>query len=105
MNTKRGNEQAMPGFEYMAGYGCSKRIVHPDGQVDWLHYQTGLTIREHFAAMAMNSILVRTLYDQDVEDDFISKGNKAEDLPKFAAMLAVESADALIAELAKEQKP
>jgi hypothetical protein len=61
--------------------------VHP-GMV-----HTGLTIREHFAAMAMQGLLA---------------GNPittSPDWERAVTMLAITHADALIEQLAKERKP
>lgn len=77
----KGNESAMP-VTYKEETGDGKLIVSTE---------TGLTIRQHFAAVAMQG--------------FMSVENKGtgdwKDLVKTAARISVFVADALIAELNK----
>ena len=74
-----------------------------------LEIESGLTKREHFAAMAMQGMVDRVLFDQRFEDVFCAectnqeeRRKKAARLNEFCAFLAVDMADALIAELNKE---
>lgn len=82
---------------------------HPGGEVEF--GRPGLTIRAHFAAMAMQGMVDRVLFDQRFEDVFCvectnheERRKKAARLNEFCAFLAVDMADALIAELNKEGK-
>lgn len=77
MNTLTGNE---PAFSKAAFY-------HPDGGAD--SPQEGLTIRQHFAAMAMQGLLSSS-------DAWASKS----DMPELAKR-SLYAADALIEELNK----
>lgn len=52
-------------------------------------YKSGMTIREHFAAMAMQGLCANTAYG-DTQAGFLAKWS-------------VEQADALLAELAKTE--
>lgn len=63
-------------------------------------YVGGLTKREYFAAMAMQGILKNSAWAQAVAASFPDPRTGAE----VNAITAVINADALIAELSKEQK-
>ena len=67
-------------------------IWHPSQECFLDNGATGLTKREYFAAMAMSALL--TNYRDHAENGF-----KQADFPHFAVIMA----DALLAELAKEQ--
>jgi hypothetical protein len=79
-------------------------VIDPSG-----HTNYGLTIREYFAAMAMQGLI----YDNDVGVVYIKQQLgilehetyiPARDWPRYVSKCAVAHADALIAELAKEPK-
>lgn len=74
----RANESAMP------AQGC---YLDSDGRFEMTVAHHGLTIREHFAAMAMQGF---------ISGGWDSKGNEGD-----TAEMAVLFADALLAELAK----
>lgn len=59
---------------------------------------TGLTIRQHFAAMVMQGILSNPVYAQ-ITLDKIPEHKQAE----FVSQVAIEQADALISELNKTE--
>lgn len=65
-------------------------IAGPNG--DWIWGAAGLTVREHFAAMAMQGLLANSTYDLN------GKG-----IVSLIANSSVRMADTLIAELAKER--
>lgn len=61
----------------------------PAPETEWNYFASGLTIREHFAALAMQGLL----------------SNPNHSGVAYEAIIAVEAADALIAELNKETQP
>lgn len=81
-----GNEPAMP-FEYERRYGSEDQFSTKD-------IYEGLTIRQHFAAMALQGLCA---VDNKGEFDNIQAS------AEYAAKLSVKYADALIAELNKVQ--
>ncbi len=86
-----GNEPAQPFFEYNEnGYGEAVVFTMADGSKQFLPYKKGLTIRQEFAARAMEGML--------------SSGRlpTLEDHKKIAES-SVKHADYLIAELNKQK--
>lgn len=63
----------------------------------------GMTVREEFAKAAMQGYLANPmLHNRSVLEDIVTAaGRRQMSPPEIVAMLAVEQADALIAELAK----
>ena len=85
-----GNEPAMPmqsvGFDV-----ASKDISFPNGKYDFLVNFKGLTIRQQFAAMAMQAVIS-------------NHGNPVNDAEaEYISAICVQMADALINELNKEK--
>lgn len=78
-----GKQMAYPGIEYTGGYGCARPFPGPDGEVVWSELSTGMTKRERLAADIFAQLIGR---DRD---------------SKAAAVIAVEAADTLLAELCK----
>lgn len=55
--SKRGNDPAGPCFEPNEnGYGNAIVFEHPNGNKSFVHFNQGMTIREQFAAMAMQGL-------------------------------------------------
>ena len=65
--------------------------AHPTSEANRYEYETGLSKREHFAAMAMQGLIAGCLSGNN--SGFTVQGN---------VLAAVEYADALLAELDKE---
>ena len=83
-----GSESATPFFKYNEdGYGETVVLYAPDGSKQFLPYEAGLTIRQEFAARAMQGILA---------------GMACECNPEAIAKDSVNMADALINELNKQ---
>jgi hypothetical protein len=96
-----GNEPAMPTEVSMEGGKFTGH--HQNGHSTELFH--GLTIRQHFAALAIQGILSNPQFANNAKDMAIKKGIKiTDDAMEFIepfAKLAVDCADALIAELNK----
>ena len=89
-----GNESANPFFKWNeAGYGDCVVVYSPDGSKQFIPYQEGLTIRQHFACQAMQAIL-STVETKDLKFS----------LESVIPLLAVKYADMLIEELNKNEK-
>lgn len=58
----------------------------------------GMTLRDYFAARAMQGLVHDILIDQPTEDSLIEKGLKPESFPGYLAHLAYRTAEAMIAE-------
>jgi hypothetical protein len=87
-----GNEPSNPFFKWNeAGYGDCIVIYSENGSKQFIPYQEGLTIRQHFASMAMQSLI-------------LDKGMTEEKTPKEIAHIATIYADGLIAELNETEK-
>lgn len=78
-----GGQMAYPGVDYTPGYGCATPFVGPDGVTVWTEVSLGMTKRERLAADIFAQLIGR---DRD---------------SKAAAVIAVEAADTLLAELCK----
>lgn len=85
-----GDEPAMPFLKHNEdGYGQSIVLSSSDGSKQFLNYETGLTIRQQFAAMAMQGLMaVNNKGEQGWDEGVIS-----------AAKISVQMADALITAL------
>lgn len=51
------NELAFPGFEFTTGHGNQRKVSHPDGSYEWEQWSSGMTLRDYFAAKAMQAII------------------------------------------------
>ena len=56
MNKETGGS-AFPGVEGIPGYGNSAPIQLPNGETGWIGYSQGMTLRDYFAAKAMQGEL------------------------------------------------
>lgn len=56
----------------------------------------GLSLRDYFAAKAMQGLIHDALIDQPFEDKWVSEGHNVDDLPEFLAHLSYVAADAMI---------
>lgn len=87
--SKLGDEPAFPGFEHTDGYGPAKK----NAAGDWEYYQPGMTLRQHYAGLAMQGVILRC------SADTIPPGMTTEE---YFACKAIDCADALISALEKE---
>ena len=88
-----GNEAANPFFTANEdGYGNAVVFYSPDGSKQYFNFEPGLTIRQHLSVIAMQGLLSN---DEHVKDD--------KSYPETTADLAVQYADALIAEWNKAE--
>lgn len=86
--SKRGNDPAGPCFEPNEnGYGNAIVFEHPNGNKSFVHFNQGMTIREQFAAMALQGLC--------------SNSNWANSMPIELCNAAIVRADILIRELEK----
>lgn len=51
------DQPAFPGLQYMSGYGCARRVQGLNGDTDWEYHDPGMTLRDYFAAAAINGSL------------------------------------------------
>jgi hypothetical protein len=51
------NNPAFPSPIGLQGYGTSRPVLLPDGSTGWEEYSTGMTLRDYFAAKALNGML------------------------------------------------
>jgi hypothetical protein len=86
-----GNEPAFPAH----GWSSNPEVL------ERMKTQGGMTKREYFAGCVIGPLIASNGFEKQLLDEHI----KIEDLPKFAAEVAVECADALIAELNKAEEP
>ncbi len=77
-------------------------VVHPNNQIQY--GTNGMTLRDYFAAKAMQGIVQHVMFDQGVEDRHVQNGGNAGDLDKFAAFLAYDMAEAMLEEKANREK-
>ena len=56
MTTKPDGGPAYPGFQDVPGYGCSRPIIGPQGDVVFENYAPGMTLRDWFAGMALQAL-------------------------------------------------
>ena len=92
-----GNEPVYPFLKWNeAGYGDSIVAYDANGGKQFFPYESGLTKREYFAALAMQSLL------PDYQETLMSPQTfHKPQLKKYIAQEAVEMADMLIEELNK----
>lgn len=53
------NEPAFPTQGQLPGYGNSKPYQMPNGQWEWCETQSGMTLRDYFAAKAMQGLIMK----------------------------------------------
>jgi hypothetical protein len=89
-----GKEPANPFFKWNeAGYGDCVVIYSENGAKQFIPYQEGLTIRQHFASQAMQGIIAT-----------FPPGGMGYSLESVIPILAVKYADMLIDELNKTEE-
>lgn len=78
--SRPGNPSAFPGIEGEAGYGGAFRDHHGN----FINTQSGMTLRDYFAAKAMQTMITNFLMDQDAGAEV------AETAYKYADAMLVE---------------
>ena len=82
------SKPAYPAIDVVAGYGNQVPVLHPGtGETVWVEHSPGMSLREHYAGLAMLG--------------FLSGRNNASDSsdPRTVASSCLGYADAMIAEL------
>lgn len=99
----RANEQAYPGATHVEAANADEcRAMGCGATVAVM--SSGLTIREHFAALALQGLVANSENNRFAHPDTGENAKDSKQDAEFAATYAVMMADALIAELAKVQK-
>lgn len=57
---------AFPGIAGEHGYGDCVKRVHPDGDVSWVTHNQGMSLRDYFAAAALNGMLSSQSDDEEL---------------------------------------
>lgn len=94
------NQPAFPGIIGTTGYGNSTPQDGGNGERYWIEHGQGITLRQHFAAIAMQGILSNESQYKDtvfaLNKEFGRTEKAAQGQYACTAMMAVEYADALI---------
>jgi hypothetical protein len=103
-----GTESVNPFFRFNEnGYGESVVLNFPDGSKQFLPYETGINLRQHFAAKAMQGFMSNPT-EAEISSTYVieflgldkeTKYSFKDHYPKYVAKISVAYADALIAEL------
>lgn len=96
MSAPLADQLAFPGIVGVTGYGSSTPVVLPSGVTAWVDHASGLTVRQHFAAMAMQGLLMSNSVS-------VPRGFGRSTEAAVRAKLAVQEADALIAALEEKK--
>lgn len=96
MNIKDDGGAAFPGFSHTEGHGPMRQ--GPNG---WETFQPGITIRDYFAAQAMQAWVSKSAFSDDAEKMLKKVGIKPAQAEAFLAMLSYSMADAMLTERAK----
>jgi hypothetical protein len=94
MNTTKDGGPTFPGLDYTPGYGRSRPVVLPSGETIWEEHSSGMSLRDYFAAKALQGML-----SADCEDKMAAWSNSDK-----AAAWSYEFADAMLAEREKSAK-
>lgn len=86
------------GKSYAAAFPLPRSTGHPEDD------NCGMSLRAYIATKQMAAIVNAAAFNQGAEDMLLKAGVKLENFMPFFAMLSVQAADALIAELGKETK-